>query len=69
MKNYNKVLNIVLEDDDTPTGGKLNENETLGDFIAEAHLPLNIIYDLPELNRRLIECGIKPVKIYISRDD
>lgn len=69
MKDYNKVLNIVLENNDSVNKGKLHETETLGEFIGDSKLPLDIIYDLPELNRRLIECGIKPVQFYISRTD
>ena len=53
-------LNIVLEDDDTPTGGTAFQDETVGDFIQSLGTELNNC-TLEQLNTALIECGIKPV--------
>lgn len=53
-------LNIVLEDDDTPTGGTAFQGETVGDFIQSLGTELNNC-TLEQLNTALIECGIKPV--------
>lgn len=53
-------LNVVLEDDDTPTGGTAFQGETVGDFIQSFGTELHNC-TLEQLNTALIECGIKPV--------
>lgn len=50
---------ILLEDDDTPTGGVAFQWETLEDFLEE--LGCQTIRTIKDVNQVLIECGIKPV--------
>lgn len=70
MKNYNKLLNTVLLDDETEKGGVAFIGETLGDFMIQANLPLSLVSCEPEkLNKRLVECGIQPVDIILEDDD
>lgn len=52
------ILEIVLEDDDSPYGGVSFYNETLGDFLCD-------VSDCPraeEINSLLKSCGIKPIE-------
>ena len=51
-----EVLSIVLEDDETPTGGTAFLGETVRDFVSEFHFN-----NVEELNVALKECGIKPI--------
>ena len=53
-----KIGGIVLEDDDTPTGGVAFSGETVKDF-AEG---FDGFSTLEELNEALEECGILPIK-------
>ena len=70
MKNYNKLLNTVLLDDETETGGIAFIGETLGDFLIEDDLPLSLVSNEPEkLNKLLIESGIQPVDLTLEDDD
>ena len=51
---------IVLEDDDTPTGGVAFQGETLEDFLEEL-ADSDDIRTIKDVNKALVECGIKPV--------
>lgn len=53
---YNQIL---LEDDDTPTGGVAFQGETLEDFLEA--LDYQTIRTIKDVNQALIECGIKPI--------
>lgn len=59
---YNQIL---LEDDDTPTGGVAFQGETLEDFLEELanNDDCQTIQTIKDINQVLIECGIKPVTI------
>lgn len=50
---------IILIDDETSTGGKSFNDETLDDFIQE--LSKNEKSQLSSINNELIGCGIKPI--------
>lgn len=50
---------ILLEDDDTPTGGVAFQGETLEDFLEE--LDCQTFRTIKDVNKALSECGIKPV--------
>lgn len=50
---------ILLEDDDTPTGGVTFQGETLEDFLEE--LDCQTFRTIKDVNKALSECGIKPV--------
>lgn len=55
------ILEIVLEDDDSPYGGVSFYNETLGDFLCD----VSDVSDCPraeEINSLLKSCGIKPIE-------
>ncbi len=52
-----KVLNYVLEDDDTDFGGVAFFGETVKDFIEDQYYS-----SVWELNKDLIICGIKPIE-------
>lgn len=56
---------ILLEDDDTPTGGVAFQGETLEDFLEELanNDDCQTIQTIKDVNQALIECGIKPVTI------
>lgn len=56
---------ILLEDDDTPIGGIAFQGETLEDFLAELANDDNCqtIRTIKDVNKALIECGIKPVTV------
>jgi len=58
--NY-KLLNTILEDDDTPYGGTACDRETLKYFLDDIGMP----YDTPieDINKALKECGIKEIKL------
>ena len=60
MDTAEKYLNVELEDDDTPYGGKAFIGETLRDFLLEIGAPLNSTMD--KVNNMLKECGIMPIK-------
>ena len=55
-----KYLNVELEDDDTPYGGKSFIGETLKDFLLEIGQPLDSPMD--KVNNWLKECGLMPIK-------
>lgn len=55
-----KYLNVELEDDDTPYGGKAFIGETLKDFLLEIGAPLDSPMD--KVNNWLRECGLMPIK-------
>lgn len=55
-----KYWDVLLEDDDTPYGGKSFMGETLWDFLIEIGAPLNSPMD--KVNNMLKECGIMPIK-------
>lgn len=57
MKEY---FNVILEDDDTPTGGVSFQGETVHDFLMECDLDPNI--SLEEFNKILVGCGIRPIE-------
>lgn len=54
---------ILLEDDDTPIGGIAFQGETLEDFLEELANDgdCQTIRTIKDVNKTLIECGIKPV--------
>jgi len=54
-----KIGGVVLEDDDTPTGGVSISGETVKDFVEE----FDGFSTLEELNEALEECGILPIKV------
>lgn len=51
---------IILEDDDTPTDGISFQGETLEDFLEEL-TNCQTIQTIKDVNKALIECGIKPI--------
>lgn len=51
---------IILEDDDTSTGGVAFQGETLEDFLEEL-TDCQTIQTIKDVNKALIECGIKPI--------
>lgn len=53
------VLNTVLKDDETSTGGTSHAQETLEEFMEVAEIPQT--YLLGFINIRLKESGIKPI--------
>lgn len=59
MRQVKDLLNYLLEDDETATGGVAFAGETLKDFLEEADL--NEDATLEEVNKALVECGIKPI--------
>lgn len=50
---------IILEDDDTETGGISRINETLAEFMESVQIPYTTAIE--DIDNALIECGIKPV--------
>ena len=50
---------ILLEDDETLTGGVAFQGETLEDFLEA--LDCQTIQTIKDVNKALIECGIKPI--------
>lgn len=65
MKNQVNILDIELEDDDTLFGGVAFSGETVRDFLdsfEEEDRP----HDIDELNKKLVECGIKPIHVELS---
>lgn len=60
MKNE-KLLNTVLTDDNTETGGTSYLGETLKDFLLEIDKPLTSVNNMSEVNKWLTECGISQV--------
>lgn len=57
-----KLLNTVLTDDGTETGGTSYLGETLKDFLQEIGKPLSSTDNMAKVNGWLIECGILPIK-------
>ena len=55
-----KYLNVALEDDDTPYGGKSFIGETLKDFLLEIGAPLDS--PMYKVNFWLKDCGLMPIK-------
>lgn len=55
-----KYLNVELEDDDTPYGGKSFIGETLKDFLLGIGAPLDS--PMYKVNYWLKDCGIMPIK-------
>jgi len=53
------VLNTVLKDDETSTGGTSHSRETLEEFMEVAEIPQTYLLGL--INIRLKESGIKPI--------
>ena len=60
-----ELLDTVLEDDDTDTGGTAFNGETVFDFLNSAGDEHGIL-SVEELNRALVKNGIKPVEIRVS---
>ena len=60
MDTAEKYLNVELEDDVTPYGGKAFMGETLRDFLLEIDAP----FDSPmyKVNVWLKDCGLMPIK-------
>ena len=66
--NKEKLLNTILEDDDTNRGGVSFLGETLADFLYEVGKEEGIPYTfsdewLEDVNKMLIEYGIKPLAL------
>lgn len=55
-----ELLDVELEDDESPYGGISFMGETLRDFMLGLNIPFNI--SLEDLNRELQDCGIKALK-------
>lgn len=53
------IADIPLEDDGTGTGGKMNANETLADFIEYDEGA----YTIADINKDLVACGLKPIQL------
>lgn len=63
QKLLDKILNIELEDDETPYGGTSFRGETVFDFLCCFN---DDEFDsIEELNKALKECGIKPIKVEV----
>jgi hypothetical protein len=60
MDTAEKYLNVELEDDVTPYGGKAFIGETLKDFLLELGAPLDS--PMNKVNNMLKECGLMPIK-------
>lgn len=56
-----EVLNVQLQDDHTTNGGVAFLGETVNDFIADSDILLTPNDYVSELNKVLVECGIKPI--------
>lgn len=60
MKITKKIAEkILLEDDETETGGIAFVGETLADFIDDVYMAYNL--DLAYYNAALVKCGIKRI--------
>lgn len=55
-----ELLDVELEDDESPYGGTSFMGETLRDFMHELDIPYNI--SLEDLNKELKDYGIKSLK-------
>jgi len=53
------ILDTVLKDDETSTGGTSHSRETLQEFMEVAEIPQTCL--LGYINMRLKESGIKPI--------
>ena len=60
MDTAEKYWDVLLEDDDTPYGGKSFMGETLWDFLIEIGAPLDS--PMYKVNYWLKDCGIMPIK-------
>lgn len=60
MDTAEKYLNVELEDDVTPYGGKAFIGETLKDFLLELGVPLDS--PMNKVNNWLRGCGLMPIK-------
>ena len=60
MDTAEKYLNVELEDDVTPYGGKAFIGETLKDFLLELGAPLDS--PMNKVNNWLRGCGLMPIK-------
>lgn len=58
------VLDIELRDDNTKNGGVAFLGETVADFIDNEDVILNEEDSVSELNKMLVECGIKEINPY-----
>lgn len=56
------ILQTILEDDATSTGGTAYVGETVEDFIKEDKELLHSMRKVSELNQFLVKCGIKPIQ-------
>lgn len=54
------IKDIILEDDETSSGGVAFNQERLSDFISD--LDENEL-TLEDINKALVECGIKPITL------
>lgn len=63
------ILKIPLQDNEHSTGGISHSEETLGEFIEEAGLPLDILHDKKKLNSVLEESGIKAVDYEYKKEE
>lgn len=54
------IEDIILEDDETSSGGVAFNQERLSDFISD--LDENEL-TLEDINKALVECGIKPITL------
>ena len=66
MLRIRDVLDVVLQDDDTPYGGVSFEGETVDDFLFEDindtdYREITINSPVTKLNKILKECGIRPI--------
>jgi len=59
-----KIVDIKLQDDDTPYGGISFAGETVLDFLFSIdECDVKNMNTVDDLNLALKECGIKPIKI------
>lgn len=54
------IEDIMLVDDATSTGGTVFKGELLSQFVEEE---CDGLYDLVEINKALVECGIEPITL------
>lgn len=54
------IKDIMLEDDETGSGGVAFNRERLSDFISDLDKE---ILTLADINKALVECGIKPITL------
>ncbi len=56
---YEVFQNQIMEEDDTPYGGRSFDDETYGDFIEENDIDRNM--SIGEFNQLLHSCGLKEI--------